>query len=206
MCVWFNNQAKLQQLCHAEAAARDPFKRTWPQSQAWRRISKCYTGGDRGAKMAGIDWDHLGTHGAQASSWGAAEEGRVLSLTVALLFRYRRFSVNQQALVPLRVGSFAGYWLLPRHFCVQLPFYLLFVIISSLLNIGYNQSIFVCSHHFIYCDDDDDVMIRFWSFIFPETYICYRGYFNLNCYIVKKVQKKFPYVFKNLVKLGVRKK
>ena len=32
----------------------------------------------------------------------------------------------------------------------------------------------------------------FWSFIFPETYICYRGYFNLNFYIGKKVLKIFP--------------
>ena len=31
----------------------------------------------------------------------------------------------------------------------------------------------------------------FWSFIFRETYIFYRGYFNLNCYIGKKVQKNF---------------
>ena len=34
-------------------------------------------------------------------------------------------------------------------------------------------------------------VIRFWSFIFPETYICYRGYFNINYYISKKVQKNF---------------
>ena len=34
-------------------------------------------------------------------------------------------------------------------------------------------------------------VMLFWSFIFPETYICYRGYFNLNFYIGKKVQKNF---------------
>ena len=38
---------------------------------------------------------------------------------------------------------------------------------------------------------NDEMMIRFWSFIFPETYICYRGYFHLNFYIGKKVQKIF---------------
>ena len=36
-----------------------------------------------------------------------------------------------------------------------------------------------------------NILIRFWSFIFPETYICYRGCLNLNCYIGKKVQKNF---------------
>ena len=40
-------------------------------------------------------------------------------------------------------------------------------------------------------------------FHFSETNICYREYFNLNCYIGKIVQKKFAYGFKNLVKLGV---
>ena len=34
-------------------------------------------------------------------------------------------------------------------------------------------------------------VILFWSFDFPETFICYRGYFNLNCNIGKKVQKNF---------------
>ena len=38
---------------------------------------------------------------------------------------------------------------------------------------------------------NDEMMIRFWSFIFLETYICYRVYLNLNCYIGKKVQKIF---------------
>ena len=38
---------------------------------------------------------------------------------------YRRLSVDRQALVPLKVGSFPGYCL--------------------------NNGIFVCSHHFIYC-------------------------------------------------------
>ena len=42
----------------------------------------------------------------------------------------------------------------------------------------------------------------FWSFIFPETYICYRVYFNLSCYLGKKVQKNFSFGLKNLVKLG----
>ena len=36
-----------------------------------------------------------------------------------------------------------------------------------------------------------ELLIRFWYFIFPETYICYRRYFNLNFYIGKKVQKNF---------------
>ena len=49
-------------------------------------------------------------------------------------------------------------------------------------------------------------MILFWSFFFPETYICYSRYFNLNCYIGKKSAEKFSYGFKNLVKLGVWKK
>ena len=40
-------------------------------------------------------------------------------------------------------------------------------------------------------DEQRDELIRFWSFIFPETYICYRGCLNLNCYIGKKVQKNF---------------
>ena len=34
-------------------------------------------------------------------------------------------------------------------------------------------------------------VIRFWSFDFYETFICYRGCLNLNCYIGKKVQKNF---------------
>ena len=34
-------------------------------------------------------------------------------------------------------------------------------------------------------------MIRFGSFYFYETFICYRGCLNLNCYIGKKVQKNF---------------
>ena len=46
----------------------------------------------------------------------------------------------------------------------------------------------------------------FWFFIFLETYICYRKYFDLNFHIGNKVQEKFSYGFKNLVKLGVRKK
>ena len=49
-------------------------------------------------------------------------------------------------------------------------------------------------------------MMLFWSFIFPETFIYYRGYFNLNSYIGKKVQTKFSYGVKNLVNLGIRKK
>ena len=46
----------------------------------------------------------------------------------------------------------------------------------------------------------------FWFFIFLETYICYRKYFDLNFHIGNKVQEKFSYGSKNLVKLGVRKK
>ena len=34
-------------------------------------------------------------------------------------------------------------------------------------------------------------MIHFWSFIFRESYIYYRGYLKLNFYIAKKVQKNF---------------
>ena len=34
-------------------------------------------------------------------------------------------------------------------------------------------------------------MMTFWVFDFSETYICYRGCSNLNCYIGKKVQKNF---------------
>ena len=34
-------------------------------------------------------------------------------------------------------------------------------------------------------------VIRFWSFDFPKTFVCYRGYFKLNCYIGKKVQTNF---------------
>ena len=34
-------------------------------------------------------------------------------------------------------------------------------------------------------------VIRFGSFVLYETFICYRGCFNLNCYIGKKVQKNF---------------
>ena len=45
-------------------------------------------------------------------------------------------------------------------------------------------------------------MIGFWSFYFPENYICYRRYFNLNFYNGKKC-RKFSYGFKNLVKLEV---
>ena len=37
---------------------------------------------------------------------------------------------------------------------------------------------------------------NFWVFDFYETFICYRGCLNLNCYIVKKVQKKFLMGFK----------
>ena len=33
--------------------------------------------------------------------------------------------------------------------------------------------------------------MRFGSFVLYETFICYRGCFNLNCYIGKKVQKNF---------------
>ena len=40
-------------------------------------------------------------------------------------------------------------------------------------------------------DDDDDGMSKFWVFDFDETFICYRGVLNLNCYIGKKVQKNF---------------
>ena len=32
---------------------------------------------------------------------------------------------------------------------------------------------------------------RFLSFDFYETFICFRGVLNLNCYIGKKVQKNF---------------
>ena len=32
---------------------------------------------------------------------------------------------------------------------------------------------------------------RFWFFIFPETYICFRSHFNADCNIGKKVQKNF---------------
>ena len=39
-------------------------------------------------------------------------------------------------------------------------------------------------------------MITFWVFYFYETFICYRWYFILNCYIGKKVQKKFLMGFK----------
>ena len=35
------------------------------------------------------------------------------------------------------------------------------------------------------------MMSKFWVFDFYETFICYRGYFKLNCYIGKKVQKNF---------------
>ena len=34
-------------------------------------------------------------------------------------------------------------------------------------------------------------VMLFWSFIFSETYICYRGYFQLNFYVGKIVQKNF---------------
>ena len=45
----------------------------------------------------------------------------------------------------------------------------------------------------------------FLIFDFHETFICYRGVLKLNCYIGKSAEK-FPYGFKNLVKLGVWKK
>ena len=47
-------------------------------------------------------------------------------------------------------------------------------------------------------------MMLFRSFIFRETYLSYREYFNLNCYIGKKSAENFPYGFQNLVKFGVR--
>ena len=49
-------------------------------------------------------------------------------------------------------------------------------------------------------DDDDDemmmMMMTFWVFDFYVTFICYREYFKLNCYISKKVQKNFLMGFK----------
>ena len=52
---------------------------------------------------------------------------------------------------------------------------------------------FVCKLHFLRAWGLflSKKMTIFWSFIFLETYICYRGYFNLNYYIGKKVQKNF---------------
>ena len=35
------------------------------------------------------------------------------------------------------------------------------------------------------------MMMTFWVLYFYETFICYRGCLNLNCYIGKKVQKNF---------------
>ena len=64
MCVRFNNQAKLQQLCHSEAAARDSRGRG-------RRVKR--GGGLASATREEIedlkwqerkDWDHPGTYGA----------------------------------------------------------------------------------------------------------------------------------------------
>ena len=37
----------------------------------------------------------------------------------------------------------------------------------------------------------DEMMSKFWVFDFYETFICYREYLRLNCYIGKKVQKIF---------------
>ena len=45
-------------------------------------------------------------------------------------------------------------------------------------------------------DDDDEMMMTFWVFDFYETFICYRGYFKLNFYISKKMQKDFLMVLK----------
>ena len=44
---------------------------------------------------------------------------------------------------------------------------------------------------------------KFWVLDPDETFICYRGCLNLNCYIGKKSAEEFSYGFKNLVKLGV---
>ena len=46
-------------------------------------------------------------------------------------------------------------------------------------------------------------MSTFWVFDYYETFIDYRGFFNLNRYIGKIVQIIFFYGFKYLVKLGV---
>ena len=40
------------------------------------------------------------------------------------------------------------------------------------------------------------MMRKFWVFDFYETFICYVGCLNLNCYISKKVQKNFLMGFK----------
>ena len=72
----------------------------------------------RGGGLASATWEEIEELKRQETSG-------IIPTSQALLFRYRRFSVDRQALVPLRVGSFAGYWLY--------------------------YSIFVCSHHLIYC-------------------------------------------------------
>ena len=38
---------------------------------------------------------------------------------------------------------------------------------------------------------DRNVESKFWVFDPDETFICYRGCLNLNCYLSKKVQKNF---------------
>merc|ERR1711973_570596 len=68
------------------------------------------------------------------------------------------------------------------------------------------RAVYQCVFFYVYLhsdDNNDDDESKFWVFDFYETFICYGGCLNLNCYISKKVQKKFSYGFKNLVKLGV---
>merc|ERR1711973_933720 len=68
------------------------------------------------------------------------------------------------------------------------------------------RAVYQCVFFYVYLhsdDNNDDDESKFWVFDFYETFICYGGCLNLNCYISKKVQKKFSYGFSNLVKLGV---